>query len=686
MKPHRMMSCSAYINNDRQTQQTLLCLKVNERVVYNSDEDEAGHSANPVLDVTWEDDKTELLIRAKFATITLGSCSFTTATSEVPACAYGIPILLKDGVFLAMRQSSHTNVVQQLERLHFATLQKFCLRGPDPPFDKLRVARNEWYDAYASGTGCRAVMINRIKRLHLAREIEKSAAPLQLDKANTRSIFFVAALVDDLQVNSIVLGVVDQEAKEFALSGRTSGKKYTCGVFHIPWCSSSPFRVTIQLGNIRHTIDVPALCEPFALGNDGAIIFFAGDELPPVSSWLQNVDHAESRQNVTDMASTIANETSCYVLDVTSLPKLGAVVVPLSLASRSGVVRYFNVNDVTWPVLQDCGSMETDTRALGFTASSRWQPPSENDRREVEMTYTYMKVDSRKADPAHRLTLKDVKIETKTFTMAQGDVGREIPLSSTSTLKISMVSGRTLNSNEMMKYRSCEFLRKTNNQDPFLSRINGPNLSKSLILKWIALRDKLDRFASNLASSCRVNRPQAQPSLSGYLQGLCKLSAKGLQDRCASPSPEDCHYLSLSCWRDCWTYGSGARIAMLRRIANCFLFAGHVHPFLSYISSNPEARNIYVCLDQLSDSHHETLQKQCRDGGTYIRGTEVLKMSKPEWRSCLRDGKGCRDAMAAAAAECVDRRVLLGLRLEGSKPTGMLDYDVPDPGVMHQPY
>jgi hypothetical protein len=338
MKPHRMMSCRAYINNDRQTQHTLLCLKVNERVVYSSDEDESGHSANPVLDVAWEDDKTELLIRAKIATITLGSCSFSTATSEVPACAYGIPILLKEGVFFAMRQSSHTNVVEQLERLHFATLQKFCLRGPDSPFDKLRVARNEWYDAHASGTGCRAVMINRIKRLHLAREIEKSVALLQLDKANTRSFFFVAALVDKLEVNSIALGVVDQEAKDFALSGSNSGKKYACGVFHIPWCSSSPFRVTYELGNIRYTIDVPALCEPFALGNDGAIIFFAGHELPPVSSWLQNLDHAEYRQKVTHMASTIANETYCYALDVTSLPKLGAVVVvPLSLATRSVV-------------------------------------------------------------------------------------------------------------------------------------------------------------------------------------------------------------------------------------------------------------------------------------------------------------------------------------------------------------
>jgi hypothetical protein len=305
------------------------------------------------------------------------------------------------------------------------------------------------------------------------------------------------------------------------------------------------------------------------------------------------------------------------------------------------------------------------------------------------MTFTYMKVDPRKADPAHLRTLKDVKIATTTFTVAQGDVGREIPLSSTSTLKLSKVSGRALNTIEMMKYRSCESLLHANDQDPFLSRmfaIDGPIPLKSLILKWIALRDKLDRFTSNLASSCKINRPPTQPSQSEYLQGLCKLSAKGLQNRCASPSPEDCHYLSLSCWRDCWTYGSGARIAMLRRVAKYFLSFGHVHSFLSYISSNPEARYIYACLDQLSDSHYATLQKQCRDGGTHIPGTEVLKMSPREWKACLRDGKGCRDAMAAAAAECVDRRVLLRLRLEGSKPTGMLDYDVPDPRVMHQPH
>jgi hypothetical protein len=680
-----MILCRVYTPTDGKQCRTLVYLKVNSVVVFSSDEDQCGHLPS-VLDLMCADNASGFTISAKIATITMEPASSytTTKTKIVAGAAYGIPILLWNGVFLVMnRTSPHTSVLAQLERLHFATLQTFCRRGPDSPFDELKVARNEWHDAYASGTGCRAVMINRLKRLHLARFDERSAAKggtravSSRNSANNRFLFLAVLRHDSAA--TLRLATADGEAKEFE-TFPLNGKTYAHGVLSAGLLGN---RATVEVviavsGTHSHTIDAPVLCEPIALGNDGSIIFYT-DELSAVSNWLSSVDHSsENRNDVSQTKSTISNETSCYVLDVTSLPKLGAVVVPLSLATRSSGLRLINLEDVTGPVLQDVSSKTTEVQAPGLTASRYWHAPPNENMWPVEMTFEYIKVDPCNVNSTKRLDRgEDVKVSTKTVTITKDNVdnGKEIPLSSTSTLRVSRnVSGLRENDQgiEMMKYYSCAMLRTAVDSSPFLSVMAATGASKSLLQKCIAVFHKLNEFDAS-----RVYRPDdvsLQNNLPQYLQGLCNLLAEGLQDRCASPRPEDLAYISVHCWRNCWTYGSGARIAMLRNIAYYLMQSGHVHPFLSYISSNLEAHSIYACLQRLATSHYGTLQRQCRDGGTHIPGTEVLKMSPREWKMCLRDGKGCRDAMAAAAAEFVDRRVLLGLRLQASKPTGMLDW------------
>jgi hypothetical protein len=71
---------------------------------------------------------------------------------------------------------------------------------------------------------------------------------------------------------------------------------------------------------------------------------------------------------------------------------------------------------------------------------------------------------------------------------------------------------------------------------------------------------------------------------------------------------------------------------------------------------NMESSTMQACLAKLSQEHYSTLQKQCSVGSGYITYATVLKLSPETWKSCVREGLGCREAMLDAISACVDMR------------------------------
>ncbi|CUE99828.1 Hypothetical protein, putative [Bodo saltans] len=49
-----------------------------------------------------------------------------------------------------------------LNRLHYKTLQRYCRKGPDAPFDRLPLTREQWRECYSKGEGCKGRIVDSI--------------------------------------------------------------------------------------------------------------------------------------------------------------------------------------------------------------------------------------------------------------------------------------------------------------------------------------------------------------------------------------------------------------------------------------------------------------------------------------------------------------------------------------------
>ncbi|CUG93610.1 Hypothetical protein, putative [Bodo saltans] len=697
-----MIVCRLFIGVKKRLER----LDVNSKAVFTLVEDGPTRPSSSVVDVIWSRNKTgEYNIIAEFRHDFLAEPSDTVkqvwstkitvvSLSEVPIC------LLEDNVYFVMREMQSvclSHIVVLLEHLHYTWLQEFCRTGPTSPFNSLHVSNDEWWTALEFGPGCRGKLAEKFKRCHLvshhAKKLEYPAES-KLTAFEGGSTYFFIALFDE---DCTTLRASSNEGGFTQLNVRNGHA--VRGQLPVGSIKNCTFEITVDCKNECHTASFcsPPLLEPHPIKPGGAIIFFSS---PNSILSYQNCNPGAVAENAKAAVATPPKPpTGKYLLEVTSMPKANAVVVPRRLLDSNNKL-LFDEDDVVAPNLTTMEAnmlADGEFQGLAFKAYCLWDPP-QCCNFPVKLYFEYDKFDIRDKKLPARPGMTKLKI-----TQHDIDANAPLRLSSTSTLTIMEIKDGDID----IKYQPYQYLLTTaesvvssagdNNTSPSnviaSNHVASIGQKKAYLLRQAALLANLRSylkasFSQRAPSSTVPVRADASPvvvtrddALILYITEKCKRSLAELQQLCQPPTKAD-GFLTEAQWVGCWATGVGSRVSILRNIARCLRDA-HSAPcallFLRYIIDDiRHFAEVSKFLCELRTLHYKILQKQCREGN-YLTAANVLNMSLQEWRNCYRSGPGCRDAMAADVGACVDRRAFTKIGFADDTKTsvsGFLDNPV----------
>ena len=366
---------------------------VDDDVLFRANEDGRCDTLKPMVEFVWRPKHNgPYQLFAEFGTVDEQTSRYSTTSCVIDVAAiFHTPIYLMKGVFMVLREANLTSVVgiaMLLKGLHFRTLQRFSMNGPDPPFDALSVTRREWLDAYATGQRCKAIMISRTLGSHITNVAAPSPPRMRLPGGRRETLSFMAHSIEGHDAVTVSIG-------HSTVTRPFGGCHFVAGT--VETSNRSLVGVTLATGataTYETALQSPQIFVAYPLKQRdnnaaGAVLFFEHVEdtlLAMVASMFskETSDRSQPESNVPHTATKL--ETGRFLLEVVCFPKENAVVIPLELVGRCGPansVRYFDSGDVISPeaFVRDIGvdmlpALSRDSRELAYTVKCNWGPLS----------------------------------------------------------------------------------------------------------------------------------------------------------------------------------------------------------------------------------------------------------------------------------------------------------------------
>lgn len=655
-------------------------------------------------------------MRLTFAELSMGDCNWkaTTITTTIVRQATPYPpIALSPTIFLAIRHVpllAFDNVIDLLRRQHFAVFRRIWEHGAQPPFHALGVDGNvRDRSMKKDGCGSRGLMSDYMLQcsfslaprasdcddLHvdIMKNLDRASpailesrclrpTPRQLEWASAeewracwrfaRDKLFAAdsmrmnirhlhhrhgRLADEYsckvnlrgpfepQRRSALEGVVDTFV-EFLLSGTDDANcecihgevtrvgNWALGRLHASCLQEFALVVTVgdnaRMERIFHS---PLFDTPLHVTEGINVIF-----LSPSSVALSDTCSASGLES-------IAPE-DCTFVEVVCSPKHNTYVYPTGLtigAATVGDADLIRPNALIWGEINDAPS-----KAFPFCHPAR------------------------RASHVYRAMIP--KIDTKTMVQFKrtkiGNFGRARCSESTCIIsgatedvdlsestKLRCFNAHLCNNINLLLFLSAQELRNIGAQGLAQHGIELPEELLQLVRHtWCTAPPHKHHLLQRLSGVIALQRSS---SLDLALMKADHLSKAELQEMLIFPCAALEVQLGSIPLRKCLSDDSYGRSKMLHQLfALCAARIEVLRPLERRLSRLVAAlEKLKVILLYCSKYHYRTLQRQCRHGN-HISEIQELRLTPLEWRSCFREGDGCRDEMIHAIMTVLDRRCL----------------------------